>query len=411
MGYKILLADDSVTVQKIITLTFSDEGVDVVTVNNGNEAISRLQYMRPALVMADVSIPGKNGYEICEYVKNHPDMKDTPVVLLVPAFEPFDDERARRIGADQHLTKPFQSIRTLIMTVKTLLEGHPPKFATGSLNPPSSQLQTPEPAKSQVAVAEAAPVAQPVPIRETQPFPHESEEEVTAVAEEPEIAQAPQIWREEPVAEVESIWQPESVAEAPQIWKTEPVEEIEPVLEIETESSEVILETETVFAVEEPAPVFIAPEPEPIIEEAPIIEAVAPVVETPVIEVSVVKVPAVIEETIAQAAAPNGNTGDLDHVLDLDDVLGWPPAAPIVAPPVVAAAPVVASVATEAIIPQNVIDEIVNRVVAQLSEKLTTQLASQLAPEVAELVKLQTNSNAPGSATNKEDSEVLLDLD
>ncbi|MCI0525386.1 MAG: response regulator [Acidobacteria bacterium] len=122
MSYKILLADDSVTVQKIITLTFSDEGVDVVTVNNGDEAIARLQHLRPALVMADVSIPGRNGYDICEFVKTHPDMKDTPVILLVPAFEPFDEERARRIGADCHLTKPFQSIRTLISTVKSLVE-------------------------------------------------------------------------------------------------------------------------------------------------------------------------------------------------------------------------------------------------------------------------------------------------
>ncbi|MDX2031222.1 MAG: response regulator [Blastocatellia bacterium] len=122
MSYKILLADDSVTVQKIITLTFSDEGVDVLTVNNGDEAIHRLQYLRPALVMADVSIPGKNGYEICEFVKNHSDLKNTPVILLVPAFEPFDEERARRVGADYHLTKPFQSIRTLIATVKSLIE-------------------------------------------------------------------------------------------------------------------------------------------------------------------------------------------------------------------------------------------------------------------------------------------------
>jgi CheY-like chemotaxis protein len=122
VSYKILLADDSVTVQKIITLTFSDEGVDVVTVNNGDEAVNRLQHMRPALVMADVSIPGRNGYEICEFVKTHPVMKDTPVILLVPAFEPFDEARARRIGADFHLTKPFQSIRTLISTVKSLVE-------------------------------------------------------------------------------------------------------------------------------------------------------------------------------------------------------------------------------------------------------------------------------------------------
>jgi CheY-like chemotaxis protein len=122
LGYKILLADDSVTVQKIITLTFSDEGADVSTVNNGEEAITRLRYIRPDLVMADVSIPGKDGYDICEFVKTHPDLKGTPVILLVPAFEPYDEERARRVGADYHLTKPFQSIRTLISTVKNLIE-------------------------------------------------------------------------------------------------------------------------------------------------------------------------------------------------------------------------------------------------------------------------------------------------
>ena len=122
MSHKILLADDSVTVQKIVTLTFSDEGVDVIPVNTGDEAIRRLQTLRPALVMADVSIPGKNGYEICAFIKSHPELRTIPVILLVPAFEPFDEERAARVGADHHLTKPFQSIRTLIATVKSLIE-------------------------------------------------------------------------------------------------------------------------------------------------------------------------------------------------------------------------------------------------------------------------------------------------
>src|SRR5262245_17658304 len=122
VDYKILLVDDSVTVQKIITLTFSDEGVDVIAVNNGDEAIHRLRRLRPALVMADIAVPGRNGYEICEFVKTHPEMGGTPVILLVPAFEPFDEDRARRIGADHHLTKPFQSIRTLISVVKNLMD-------------------------------------------------------------------------------------------------------------------------------------------------------------------------------------------------------------------------------------------------------------------------------------------------
>jgi hypothetical protein len=72
--------------------------------------------------MADISVPGRNGYEICEFVKTHPEMEETPVILLVPAFKPFDEERARRIGADYHLTKPFQSIRMLISIVKNLID-------------------------------------------------------------------------------------------------------------------------------------------------------------------------------------------------------------------------------------------------------------------------------------------------
>jgi CheY-like chemotaxis protein len=132
VGYKILLADDSATVQKIIKLTFSDEGVEVIAVNNGDEAIDRLRRLRPALVMADICIPGKDGYEICEFVKTRPETEGTPVILLVPAFEPFDEDRARRIGADYHLTKPFQSIRMLISVVKNLIDQKAaPEFPAG----------------------------------------------------------------------------------------------------------------------------------------------------------------------------------------------------------------------------------------------------------------------------------------
>lgn len=438
MGYKILLVDDSVTVQKIITLTFSDEGVDVLTVNNGDEAIQRLQYMRPALVMADVSIPGKNGYEICEYVKNHPDMKDTPVVLLVPAFEPFDEERARRIGADQHLSKPFQSIRTLITTVKTLLEGHPPKFATGSLNPPSSQLQTPEPVK---APAAAFAEASPVHIRATQPFPDEAEEEstpsVTAVKEPFEdVFEAPQIWQPvkevaeaspilpeaEIVSEAPQIWKNEPAPPVEQIWKAEPIQEFEQVLEIETESeAQVLTEPEPIIVVEEPETV-LAEQEEPLsiikeeLFETPSIETiatVAPIVTVPAIQAPLAVTPVAEAVTTAeptpvvQFTTKRDNTGDLDHVLDLDDVLGWPPTPQAQPEPIAAVAPS----AAESTIPQIVIDEIVNRVVAQLSEKLTAQLASHLAPEVAELVKQQANSGLATKATGKEDSDLLLDLD
>ena len=68
-GRKLLLADDSVTIQKVIELTFADEGVRVMTFGNGLDAISKLEEEAPDVVLADVFMPGKNGYEVCEYVK------------------------------------------------------------------------------------------------------------------------------------------------------------------------------------------------------------------------------------------------------------------------------------------------------------------------------------------------------
>lgn len=151
MGNKILLIDDSVTVQKIITLTFSDEGVEVVTIDNGADAINRLQYMRPALVMADVSIPGKNGYDVCAYIKSNPELMHIPVILLIPGFETYDAERARRVGADHHLTKPFQSIRSLIATVKSLIDGDRPLTGPAMVKPELKRGEGPAGLRSGVA--------------------------------------------------------------------------------------------------------------------------------------------------------------------------------------------------------------------------------------------------------------------
>ena len=125
-GRKLLLADDSATIQKVIDLTFADEGVQVVSVSTGQEAIDRLLETKPDVVLADVFMPSPNGYEVCEYVKTNEQLKHIPVVLLVGSFEPFDEAEARRVGADDILTKPFQSIRRLIDRVGALVSSPPP---------------------------------------------------------------------------------------------------------------------------------------------------------------------------------------------------------------------------------------------------------------------------------------------
>lgn len=118
---KLLLADDSITIQKVVNLTFADEGIEVITVGDGDSAMEKFAEFTPDLVMADVNMPGLNGYEICEIIKRNEETKQIPVILLVGSFEPFDEEEAARVGANDFLTKPFQSIRQLVGKVTDLL--------------------------------------------------------------------------------------------------------------------------------------------------------------------------------------------------------------------------------------------------------------------------------------------------
>jgi CheY-like chemotaxis protein len=122
-GRKLLLADDSATIQKVVDLTFSDEGLEVITVSDGQQALEKLDEVVPDIVLADVFMPGLNGYQVCEHIKRTERFRHIPVMLLVGSFEPFDEAEARRVGADDYLTKPFQSIRTLISKVGNLLSG------------------------------------------------------------------------------------------------------------------------------------------------------------------------------------------------------------------------------------------------------------------------------------------------
>lgn len=119
---KLLLADDSVTIQKVVNLTFADEGIEVISVGDGDSAMEKVAEVSPDLIMADVNMPGLTGYEICERIRQDDNLRRTPVILLVGSFEPFDEDEARRVGADDYLTKPFQSIRQLVNKVTVLLD-------------------------------------------------------------------------------------------------------------------------------------------------------------------------------------------------------------------------------------------------------------------------------------------------
>jgi CheY-like chemotaxis protein len=131
MPPKLLLADDSITVQRVIALTFAGEGLEVVTVGDGDQAVERIAQDLPEIVLADVSMPGRDGYAVAEYVKRSADhAARTRVVLLTGAFEPVDEGRTRSLGVDGVLAKPFEP-QMAIGLVRRLLE-QPPAQASVS---------------------------------------------------------------------------------------------------------------------------------------------------------------------------------------------------------------------------------------------------------------------------------------
>jgi CheY-like chemotaxis protein len=221
MAKKILLADDSITIQKVVELTFSDGDYEVTAVNNGAKAIQKLAEMRPDIILSDIIMPEKNGYEVCEYVKSHPEYRNIPVILLTGPFEPFDPDRADKAGCDAVVTKPFES-QSLIHKVEELIQqsqnapAAEPEPSALFNNAPSTPA---DPFTHDNDIFNAAPAAAPsfaadMPFDapsepafggETRAFPRMSFEEMQQMANEPaEPPTAPQPAMPEPVHEPET---------------------------------------------------------------------------------------------------------------------------------------------------------------------------------------------------------------
>ncbi len=120
MNGTILLADDSLTIQKVVELTFADTDHTVVTVSSGDELLEKLPSVRPDVIICDVLMPGTDGYAVCQSIKSDPQWLHVPVVLLTGTFEPFDRDRAIAAGCNEIITKPFEA-RKLVETVENLL--------------------------------------------------------------------------------------------------------------------------------------------------------------------------------------------------------------------------------------------------------------------------------------------------
>jgi CheY-like chemotaxis protein len=161
MAARLLLADDSVTIQRVIELTFADEDVEVIAVGDGEAAIARLGADPPDIVLADIGMPGQDGYAVAAHVKATPAISHIPVLLLAGAFEPDDEARVTETGSVGVLVKPFEP-QMVISRVRSLLaerRAAPRAAEQPAVVPAQNGGAVPVPASQPSATASAPPAA------------------------------------------------------------------------------------------------------------------------------------------------------------------------------------------------------------------------------------------------------------
>ncbi len=140
MTLKLFVADDSLTIQKIVGLAFSSEDAIVQSVSSGDSALDEVRAFKPDIVLADVFMPGCNGYEVCSHIKEDPELSNIPVILLVGTFEPFDESEASRVKCDAYLTKPFDTTELIETVFRLIKKDNGAKSGTPK-SPPYSETQ------------------------------------------------------------------------------------------------------------------------------------------------------------------------------------------------------------------------------------------------------------------------------
>src|SRR6266481_3550156 len=155
----------------MVGLALKDHGIDVIAVGNGEAAVRKISDIHPDLVLADVFMPVRNGYEVCKYVKDDSALSHIPVILLVGAFDPLDEQEAQRVGADGVLKKPFVPPDPLISMVKSALA------RSGVQVGASVSTSTPPPPMPSATKPQAPPVAPPPKIAPPAPVLVQDREE------------------------------------------------------------------------------------------------------------------------------------------------------------------------------------------------------------------------------------------
>ncbi len=308
MSIKVLVADDSITIQKVIGIIFGGDEYSLTVVDNGKAAVEKALEIIPDILLIDALMPGMTGYEVAETVRSTPSLSDKPILILTGSFEPFDEEKAKKCGADDFISKPFES-QQIIAKVKELLELGGTRTKSAAV---SQQQPAPEIISEQIPEVSAPTNDIPAPVLEQQQseptdiwgaFSPEVEAPNEAVAVPP-VFSSPPLTTIEPdvfaiVSEEEDVQLVQPVipsASMPQHTGSQWIPVEENTFEFEEEaikeplqeafSDQVVPAQETAFgdiAFEYGADTPTAPEPEPTVQSPAFADFVAPspVFETP----------------------------------------------------------------------------------------------------------------------------------
>lgn len=331
MGNRLLLADDSITIQKVVAIIFANEEFELTVVDNGTAALEKAREINPDVMLVDALMPGKTGYEVCAEIRRDPKLNSVPILLLIGAFEPLDEEKARDCGADASISKPFES-QQLIDRVKEMLAlGKSRKSAPAPAAAPAAEPSAEElwgdlssfDATTAVEAPEAAafPDAEAVwgdVAAEVEPAAAAPAVSVVAAAVQEELVEATQeddLWGafelEEvtsapaaPPAQLFGVVEPEGEFEAEELFSfdedDEEIEETGPALDLEPEAQ---IE-ETPLTISEEEFFALAEEPVAAAEEAPAAVAEAESFQFPEYDPFATVAEAVLEPQAPAAAAP-----------------------------------------------------------------------------------------------------------
>ncbi len=436
MARKILIADDSPTVQKKASGILVGEGMEVVTVSNGVAAIKKLPTVNPMVILADVAMPGKDGYEVCEFVKGSKEYGNVPVLLVFSDGDMYDEQRGARVHADGRIKKPFDRDELIATVAKHLAAAEaaatkaqaapvfkaspppPPTFVTEPVDAEpeiSTKKESPDVSSIEGGFAFAEPALEEIPAAPAEPAPafeYAATSEPGPVMEsEPPVIVAPMI---EPEVSGGGEPQIETTPEMPAPSPMEPPPPAEPVFIEEHAAPEHTHEhehehphvTERTMMFRAPAEIaepilsdelVLPPAVEPPPVEPPPVEALSEVaaMEAAPVEASAVEVPEPAPEPAAEASPVAATTLDsyslseaaAGHVHVGHEESSLKPTAPPVAEP-----PAVAVAQAPPTLDSAQVYSIVYMVVAKMSPRLPPQAIEGIAKPIADEINAELSA-------------------